>query len=86
MSSAVDGLSMRWRMATVKKEIAEQIAADNGFYPGDPQCYAVVKYKGPYGEGYSICYNDRDLLQVVHDVEVIEILWERGVKTRYDND
>jgi len=64
-------------MATISEELALKLAANDGKYPGDPQAYAVVKYKGPFGVKHSVCYNPQELLQVAKDVEITDFLFKR---------
>ena len=64
-------------MATISEELALKLAAKDGKYPGDPQAYAVVKYKGPFGVKHAVCYNQQELLQVSKDVEITHFLFKR---------
>ena len=49
-------------MSTISKEIAQQIIHNNGYYPGDPQYYAVLTYTSAWNsECYAIVHNRADL-------------------------
>lgn len=44
-------------MATVSKELAEQIIAQDGYYEDDPRVQQVVKYLNAFGgESWAILY------------------------------
>lgn len=65
-------------MSTVSKELAKQIAANNGIYPGDPQTYAIIKFKNGflnYRTTYAICYSQNEFLRYVDCHEITEILF-----------
>lgn len=48
-------------MSTVTEEIAKQLIANDGIYPGDPQCYAVLSYNNQYGgQSWAVCYSKND--------------------------
>lgn len=49
-------------MATVSKEIADEIIAHEGRYPGDPLVIKIVRYENQFnGEyGYGLVYEGED--------------------------
>lgn len=65
-------------MTTVSKKFARQMAANNGIYPGDPQAYAIIKYKNSffnYKTDYAICFSQANFLRYVDCHEITEILF-----------
>ena len=65
-------------MATVTKEMADQIIARNGYYPGDPRVTKVVKYKSNWGtECYALVWGHENQLRYEEspDCHDVEVLW-----------
>ena len=71
-------------MATISEELALKLTKDDGHYDGDPQAFAIVKYRGPYGIGHSVCYSQEELDVVANDVEIIYFLWKKGEANPYE--
>lgn len=67
-------------MATIGKPLARELVANDGNYPGDPQCLAVYSYENRYGGTcYSVCYTFSDVnrLQTSPDVIACSQLWSK---------
>lgn len=64
-------------MATVSEKIARQVSENKGYYPGDPQCYAVFKYYNHNfdKECFAIAYTKADF-ERYHEFRIVEILWQ----------
>jgi len=66
-------------MATVSKEIAEQIIAQNGYYSDDPRVNQVVKYDNAFGgESWAILYEQDVAMDRYHETEFVrnpQIIW-----------
>lgn len=67
-------------MATVSKHIAEELIANDGYYPGDPRVSKVVQYSNDFnGElAWAIVYPHEDQMRyetspACHNVKV---LWQ----------
>lgn len=67
-------------MATVSKAIADQIIANDGYYPGDPRVKMVIEYNNQFnGEvAYAIIYPHDDPLRTIDSPAVINprIIWQ----------
>ena len=69
-------------MATVNKQIAEEIIANEGFYEDDPRVVKVVAYDNQFDgkTAYALIYQHEDYMRyeksdACHNVR---ILWEAG--------
>lgn len=65
-------------MATISKELADKLVANDGVYPGDPQCYAVFKYFNPHFDkwDYAVAYDETDFARYAS--YQVEFLWRKG--------
>lgn len=65
-------------MASVSKEMAERIIADDGYYPGDPRCSKVVRYRNNWGsEAYALVWPHENQLryELSPDCHNVEVIW-----------
>ena len=66
-------------MATVYKELAEEIIANDGYYADDPRVVQVIKYQNSFGgESWAILYKEDVLTNRYAESEFIrnpETVW-----------
>ena len=66
-------------MATVYKELAEEIIANDGYYADDPRVVQVIKYQNSFGgESWAILYTEDVLTNRYAESEFIrnpETVW-----------
>ena len=66
-------------MSTISREIAEQIAADDGYFMDDPRVLKVVKYENAWGgESWAIVYPHQNpmMYEESHACKNVTVLWE----------
>jgi hypothetical protein len=67
-------------MATVTKQMAEQIIAADGYYPGDPRVSRIVRYRNDFdgAEAYALIwpYEDQERYHKSPAAHDVEIVWE----------
>jgi hypothetical protein len=65
-------------MSTISKKTALEIANNNGYYPGDPQAYAVIEFKNGfhnYQITYAVCHSQAKFIRYVECHEITKILF-----------
>lgn len=65
-------------MSTISKKMALEIVKNNGFYPGDPQAYAVIEFKNSFFNDkttYAICHSQAKFIRYAECHEITEILF-----------
>jgi hypothetical protein len=65
-------------MSTISKKLALEIANNDGFYPGDPQVYAIIEFKNSffnYKITYAVCHSQSEFLRYVDCHEITNILF-----------
>lgn len=65
-------------MSTVSKALALKMANNDGFYPGDPQAYAIIEFKNSFINNkitYAVCYSQAEFLRYVECHEITKILF-----------
>lgn len=67
-------------MSTIGEKIANQIAENNGIYPGDPQAYAVIEYENCFQDNqsnFAVCYSLADLQRYTAYHKINRYLWRK---------
>jgi len=68
-------------VATVTKEIAEKIIANDGYFGDDPRVWQVVRYTNAWGnDAYAILYEQDVMLNRYRKSEFIRnpvVLWKK---------
>ena len=67
-------------MATIDRQLAEELIANDGSYYSDPRAYAVLAYISAWGrESYAVAYSAHDLLRYVPSDSIRSplVIWTR---------